>query len=116
MPADVATSRVTGIGAAILAALFAGLIYWSKLTDPCMDRALAFVSSSPEVSAALGPVQDASVRRWVEVADAISVNDQFVPGYRSYDVRAKGSRGHALVTVTTGLKDCSPRIESIDKD
>jgi len=111
---DLPASRPAGIASLIFAVLFIGLFYWSSVTDPCTEQALAFIRSSPELAARLGHVQDASVRRRLKVGDAISVDDRLEPGYRSYDVQVKGARTSALVTVRAGLKDCTPRIASIE--
>lgn len=113
MPA-LPSSRPVGIASLVFACLFIGLLFWSRVSDPCAQQALAFIKSSPELAARLGTVQDASVRRWVTVGDAVSVDDQFEPGYRSYDVHVKGARASALVTVRTGLEDCTSRITSIE--
>ncbi len=114
MSTDAPTSRPAGFASTVLAILLIGFFYWSEANDTCGAQALVVARSSPELVARLGVVRDVSLRRRVWVQDATSVSNQFVAGYRLYEVRVKGSTASALVTLETGLKTCSPNITEID--
>lgn len=110
------SSRPWHIVVALVAILLFGLAQLRTGSDNCVAEARALVMSSEVLKARVGPVRELSVSRSLSVQDAVSVDDRFVPGYRSYVLTLRGDHGNARVEVKTGLKDCSTQIVSVQKD
>lgn len=89
------------------------LILRSLADDPCRDQIMNFVSSSEQLTSQLGAITNAEIHRIVTMQDAISVQDEFRPGFRRYELVVRGARARALVTIETGLKSCTPAIKAI---
>lgn len=116
MSIDALKSKPFWIVTALAGSTGVGLTAWFDASDPCKAQVLNYVSASEQVVSRLGVVSRVKIRDRLVVQDAVSVDDQFRPGYRSYTFLVAGSKSKAVVSVKTKLQSCSPTIASIDND
>ncbi len=96
------------IGALIISLAIATVAYLLMRGDDCLDKARAFVSTAPEVSARAGKVISVGTSSWLSGQTAAKA------GERSFYFLVKGERATANAIVSADRASCTCRIESIN--
>jgi hypothetical protein len=107
-------SRRFWVTSFIVSGMGALLVLKSFANDPCRNQVAQLAAASEELISQLGPINSANVHRITTVQDAISVQDEFRPGYREYQLTVRGDKAKAFVTMTTSLKACQPAMTSVE--
>ncbi len=96
------------IGTIVIALVIATVAYLLMRGDDCLDKARAFVSTAPAVTAKAGKVISVGTSSWLSGQTAARA------GERSFYFLIKGERGTANAIVSADQASCTCRIESIN--
>ena len=97
-----------GIGLVVIALSAGTIVYFLTRTDECLERARAFVSSAPAVTAKAGRVISASTSEWLSGQAAART------GERAFYFLVKGENATANAIVRADRKTCTCRLESLN--
>ena len=96
------------IGAVVIALAIGAVAYFLTRSDECLEKARAFVTTSPAVTAKTGRVTSAGTSSWLS-GQAASKN-----GERSFYFLVKGERGTANAVVSADRAGCTCKLESVN--
>lgn len=102
-----ATFSDFSIGLVVIALSAGTIVYFLTRSDDCLDKARAFVSTAPAVTAKAGRVISASTSEW------LSGQARARAGERSFYFLVKGERGTANAVVSADRKTCTCRVTSV---
>ncbi len=86
----------------------AAFAWFFTRSDDCLDKARAFVSTAPSVTAKTGTVRSAGTSSWLSGQAAARA------GERSFYFLVKGERGTANAIVSADRAGCTCRLESVN--
>lgn len=96
------------IGAVVITLAIGTLAYFLLRGDACLDKARAFVSTAPAVTAKVGPVKSASTSSW------LSGQATARKGERAFYFLVKGEHSTASAIVSADRATCTCRLESVN--
>ncbi len=96
------------IGAVVVSCTIATVAYFLMRADDCLDRASAFVSTAPAVSAKAGKIISVGTSSWLSGQTVAKT------GERSFYFLIKGDRATANAVVSAGRATCTCRLVSIN--
>lgn len=95
------------IGAIVVSLTIATVAYFLLRSDVCLDKARAFVSTAPAISAKAGKVISVGTNSWLSGQIAAKADG------RSFYFLVKGERAAVKAIVSADRATCTCRIESI---
>lgn len=96
------------IGLGVIALSAGAVVYFLTREDSCLEKAQAFVSAAPPVTAKVGPVISANTSSWLTGQAASRA------GERAFYFLVKGERGTANAVVSADKATCTCRLESVN--
>lgn len=96
------------IGAIVITLTIATVAYFLTRRDACLEKARAFVSTAPAVTAKAGKVISVGTSSWLSGQAAAKA------GGRSFYFLVKGERATANAIVSADRATCTCRLESIN--
>ena len=96
------------IGAVVITLVISTIVYFVMRTDDCLEKARAFASTAPAVTAKTGRVLSAGTSSWLSGQAAAR------PGQRSFYFLLKGERASANAVVSADRASCTCRLESVN--
>ena len=96
------------IGAIVVTLAIATVAYFLMCGDACLDKARAFVSTAPSVTAKAGKIISVGTSSWLSGQTAAKA------GERSFYFLIKGERATANAIVSADRATCTCRLESIN--